>query len=110
MAESEEIEEVAVSEIKRSSLQVPRVLNRLNELPIVNSLCEKASDIYERTRERNVATQLGFSAAEVTAKAFMVITRFTYSNIPQSGLVGKLKEGFEEKGKRVKLRSDTKNS
>lgn len=99
MAESEEVKHVAVTESKSPSVQMPRVLNRLNELPIVNALCEQVSDIYERTRDRNLATQLGFSVAEVTVKAAVVTTRLTYSNLPSSGFVGKLKEGFEEKGK-----------
>jgi len=102
-AESEETKHTAVAEIKRSSLQMPRVVNRLNQLPIVNSLCEQVSGIYERTREKNVATQLGFSAAEVAMKAAAVTTRLAYSTLPSSGFAGKLKDGFEEKVSQVDI-------
>ena len=97
MTEKENVETVAATDTKTTSL-IPNFFNRLNELPIVKSMCEQVSGAYERTRERNIATQLGFGAAEVTFKTVLLTTRLTYSVLSSTGFTGKLKEGFEEKG------------
>ena len=98
MSEAEGPENVNVVQNEASSSRMPRVLKRLNELPIVISLCEHASDMYTRIREKNYGTQLGFGAAEVAVKAVVVTSHMTYSILPKFGLAGKLKEGFEQKG------------
>lgn len=98
MSEAKDPEKVNVGENETSSLRMPRVLKRLNELPIVISFCEHASDMYTRTREKNYGTQLSFGAAEVAVKAVVVTSHLTYSILPKCGLVRKLKEGFEQKG------------
>ena len=98
MSEAEGSENVNVVQNEASSSRMPRVLKRLNEIAIVISLCEHASDMYTRIRERNYGTQLGFGAAEVAVKAVVVTSHLTYSILPKFGLAGKLKEGFEQKG------------
>ena len=97
--ESEESKPVCLEEPKRSPLQMPRVLSHLVELPIVKSACEQVSDMYERTKEKSLVSMVGFSAAEVSLKAVLVAAKVTYTALPSSGMVGKLKDSFEEKGK-----------
>ena len=93
----ENVDTVAAIDTKRTSL-IPKFFNRLNELPIVKSMCVQVSDAYERTRERNIATQLGFGAAEVSFKTALLTTRLVYCVLSSTGFTEKLKEGFEEKG------------
>lgn len=97
--ESEESKDVCVNETRRSPLQMPRLFDRLVELPIVKSACEQVSDMYERTKEKSLVSMVGFSAAEVSIKAVLVAAKVTYTALPSTGLVGKLKDSFEEKGK-----------
>lgn len=100
MSEAKDPENVNVvqNETSSESSRMPRVLKRLNELPIVISLCEHGSDMYTRIREKNYGTQLSFGAAEVAVKAVVATSHLTYSILPKCGLAGKLKEGFEQKG------------
>lgn len=97
--ESEESKYVCVDESRRSPLQTPRLFSRLFELPIVKSTCEQVSDMYERTKEKSLVSMAGLSAAEVSIKAVLVAAKVTYTALPSSGLVGKFKDSFEEKGK-----------
>jgi len=98
MSEAEGPENVNVVQNETSSSRMPRVLQRLNELPIVISLCDYTSDMYTRIREKNYGTQLGFGAAEVAVKAVVVTSHLTYSTLPKCGFARKLKEGFDQKG------------
>lgn len=98
MSEAEGPENVSVVQNETSSSRMPRVLQRLNELPIVISVCGYTSDMYTRIREKNYGTQLGFGAAEGAVKAVVVTSHMTYSILPKCGLAGKLKDGFEQKG------------
>lgn len=91
--------EDCVHETKRSPLQMPQVFNRLVQLPIVKSTCEKVSEMYERTKEYSLVSMVGLSAAEVSINAVVVAAKVTYTSLPSSGVMGKVKEGFEEKGK-----------
>lgn len=98
--ESEESKEaVCVNENRKSTLLMPRFLSRLAQLPIVKSACEQMSDMYERTKEKNLVSMVGFSAAEVSMNAVVVAAKITYTALPSSGVLGKMKEGLEEKGK-----------
>lgn len=98
--ESEESKEaVCVNENRKSTLLMPRFLSRLTQLPIVKSACEQMSDMYERTKEKNLVSMVGFSAAEVSMNAVVVAAKITYTALPSSGVLGKMKEGLEEKGK-----------
>lgn len=78
---------------------MPQVFNRLVQLPIVKSTCEKVSEMYERTKEYSLVSMVGLSAAEVSINAVVVAAKVTYTSLPSSGVMGKVKEGFEEKGK-----------
>lgn len=89
--------EACVHETKRSPLQMPQVFNRLVQLPIVKSTCEKVSEMYERTKEYSLVSMVGLSAAEVSINAVVVAAKVTYTSLPSSGVMGKVKEGFEEK-------------
>ena len=91
--------EACVHETKRSPLQMPQVFNRLVQLPIVKSTCEKVSEMYERTKEYSLVSMVGLSAAEVSINAVVVAAKVTYTSLPSSGVMGKVREGFEEKGK-----------
>ena len=96
-----DVETVAATDTESGSSLIPKVFNRLNELSVVKSMCEQVSGVYERTRERNRATQLGLGAAEVSVKTALHTTRLVYSALPSTGFTGKLKEELEEKGKPV---------
>ena len=98
--ESEEDSHVCVNETRKSPvLQMPRVFSRLVGLPIVKSTCEQVSDLYGRTKDKSLVFMFGFSAAEVYMNAVVVAAKLTYTALPSSGLMGKLKDTFEEKGK-----------
>ncbi|PFX34893.1 hypothetical protein AWC38_SpisGene133 [Stylophora pistillata] len=94
---NEENQQACVNETKKSPLQIPQVFNRLVQLPIVKSTCEKVSGMYERTKEYSLLSMVGLSAAEVSINAVMVAAKVTYTSLPSSGVMGKVKEGFEEK-------------
>lgn len=58
--------------------------------------------MYERTKEYSLLSMVGLSAAEVSINAVVVAAKVTYTSLPSSGVMGKVKEGFEEKGKSVR--------
>ena len=95
-AESKHVPE---SEIIRSPLQMPRVFNRLVELPIIKSTCGRVSGMYDYAKENSKVAMIGLSATEVSLKAVGAVVKVTYTSLPSSGLVGSLKGGFEDRGK-----------
>ena len=97
--EDEESKHVPENEIIRSPLQMPRIFNRLVELPIVKSTCGRVSGIYDLAKEKSVIANVGLRATEVSLKAVGTAVRVTYTALPSSGFVGSLKGGFEERGK-----------
>lgn len=97
--EGEESKHVPESEIIRSPLQMPRVFNRLVELPIVKSTCGRVTGIYDLAKEKSKVAMIGLSATEVSLKAVGAAVKVTYTALPSSGLVGSLKGSFEKKGK-----------
>lgn len=99
---NEENQQACVNETNKAPLQIPQVFNRLVQLPIVKSTCEKVSGMYERTKEYSLFSMVGLSAAEVSINAVVVAAKVTYTSLPSSGVMGKVKEGFEEKGKSVR--------
>ena len=107
MEEIGDVKDVAVKDIKISPSKRRKFVVRLYELPIVNSLCERVSGVYGQTRERNVVVHFGIAAAEVTFKTALVTTQMVYSSLPSTGLVGDIKDSFEEKGKLVLLPSNS---
>ena len=97
--EGEESKHVPESEIIRSPLQMPRVFNRLVELPIIKSTCGRVSGIYDFAKEKSTVAMIGLSVTEVSLKAVGAAVKVTYTALPSSGLVGFLKGSFEKKGK-----------
>ena len=97
--EGEESKHVPESEIIRSPLQMPRVFNRLVELPIIKSTCGHVSGIYDLAKEKSTVAMIGLSVTEVSLKAVGAAVKVTYTALPSSGLVGCLKGSFEKKGK-----------
>ncbi|XP_020621637.1 uncharacterized protein LOC110059275 [Orbicella faveolata] len=99
--EGEESKHVPESEIIRSPLQMPRVFNRLVELPIVKSTCGRVTGIYDLAKEKSKVAMIGLSATEVSLKAVGAAVKVTYTALPSSGLVGSLKGSFEKKVSQV---------
>ena len=95
----EQSKHVPENEIIRSPLQMPRVFNRLVELPIVKSTCERASNIYDFAKEKSWVAKVGLGATEGSLKAVGSAVKVTYTAFPSSGLLGSLKGGFEDGGK-----------
>ena len=97
--EGEESKHVPESEIIRSPLQMPRVFNRLVELPIVKSTYGRISGVYDLAKEKSKVAMIGLSVTEVSLKAVGAAVKVTYTALPSSGFVGSLKLIFEKKGK-----------
>ena len=97
--EGEESKHVPESEIIRSPLQMPKVFNRLVELPIVKSTYGRVSGVYYLAKEKSTVAMIGLSATEVSLKAVGAAVKVTYTALPSSGFVGRLKLSFEKKGK-----------
>ncbi|XP_068739709.1 nucleolar protein 58-like isoform X2 [Montipora capricornis] len=101
MAAETEPEGGTVAKTETSSLHFGKVLNRLYEVPVVNTVCKRVSGAYRCTRDSIKPIQFGFRAAEVTVKTAMVTTQRVYSALPTTGLLGHLKDGFETKVSQV---------
>lgn len=70
----------------------------VSEVPLVQSTLAKTSSVYSSTKERNLLTKIGFSAAEVSLQTAFATTKFAYRWVPSFGVFGSLKEGIHKKG------------
>ena len=57
----------------RMEEEQPRILDKLNELPMVNDAYNHALDIYQRTKGHNLLFRAYFGMAEMTAKAVVCV-------------------------------------
>lgn len=66
---------------------------------IVKLICEKVFEMYECMKEYSFVLMVGLSVVEVLINVVVVVVKVIYIFLFFFGVMGKVKEGFEEKGK-----------